>query len=527
MSSTPPSETPASGPVQQRPKRRFRDSALLSGIIDETAITAAESTLTAAGSVAAADAVAWDKALAGVLIERGLLTRFQASQLLEGRSKLSLGQYRILDQIGQGGMGRVFKAQHGMMRRIVAVKVLTKDKATPASEKAFLREIERLGELDHENLLRALDAGHDGKVYYLVTEYIEGLDLRRQVQRYGPLDEVAAASVITQAARGLGYAHECGVTHRDVKPGNLLVTADGRVKVLDLGLAGSTFDTESIVAGRIIGTMDYMAPEQIRLPDDARAPADIYSLGCTLYFAVTGSVPFPDGTREEKASRQLSEEPVPVRSRAPKISAAFAAVIEAMMRKDPEDRPASAEEVIQRLKKWTPPAPVPMPRKPLAMQGSSGSGQPSSSRDSLRGGLSVADEVAAVPGIALEGTADAFDWPGAPAVERGPLAAIEDALQAPGRFVRDLFQNVSLRDIGLALGRSAAVALAFGLLFAAVAAALQQPAGWSNRQFFWGSPALIGCGSFGILLVVQALSLLSAGRGRAGSMPHPSATGER
>jgi len=535
MSSNPPSETPASSQVQQGPKRRFREAALLSGVVDADAIAAAESAVTEGNGVAAADAPAWDKALADLLVERGHLTRFQASQLLEGRSKLSLGQYRILDQIGQGGMGRVFKAQHGRMRRIVAVKVLTKDKATAASEKAFLREIERLGELDHENLLRALDAGHDGKVYYLVTEYIEGLDLRRQVQRFGPLDEVAAASVITQAARGLGYAHDCGVTHRDVKPGNLLVTADGRVKVLDLGLAGSPFDTESIVAGRIIGTMDYMAPEQIRAPDNARAPADVYGLGCTLYFAVTGSVPFPDGTREEKARRHLTEEPVPVRSRSPRISAAFAEVIEAMMRKDPEERLASAEEVIQRLKKWTPPAPVPMPRQPLSQSGvqsraqasASGSGQLSSNRDSARGMLSGVEESAAAPGVSLDGTTDDFTWREAQAEDRGPLAALEDMLQAPGRVMADLFQNASLRDVGMAMGRSAALAAVLGLLFAGGAAALQQAAGWSRPSFSVGSPAVVGGMAFGVLLVVQALSLLSAGRRRAASMPGPTATADR
>ena len=265
--------------------------------------------------------------------------------MLLGRSKLTLGQYRILDQVGQGGMGRVFKARHAMMRRIVAVKVLTKDKATPATEAAFLREIERLGDLDHENLLRALDAGRDGKVYYLVTEYIEGLDLRRQVLKHGPLAEVTAASVIAQAARGLAYAHEKGIVHRDVKPGNLLVTKDGRVKVLDLGLAGSVFDAKPRASGRIVGTMDYMAPEQIRSPDNARPPADIYGLGCTLYFLLAGKVPFPGGTRDEKAKRQLFESPAPIQALAPHVSDAFAAIVDAMLRKDPAERIGSAHEL--------------------------------------------------------------------------------------------------------------------------------------------------------------------------------------
>ena len=128
-----------------------------------------------------------------VLVERGVLTRFQATKILAGHRKLTLGQYRILDLLGQGGMGQVFKAEHAMMGREVAVKVLPRAKSTPDTEAAFRREIRMLGRLDHPNLVRALDAGHDGKVYYLVTELVEGVDLRKQVLRYGTLDEVAAA----------------------------------------------------------------------------------------------------------------------------------------------------------------------------------------------------------------------------------------------------------------------------------------------------------------------------------------------
>jgi serine/threonine protein kinase len=283
--------------------------------------------------------------------------------MLAGRRKLTLGQYRILDVLGQGGMGQVFRAEHAMMGREVAVKVLPRAKSTPDTEAAFRREIRMLGRLDHPNLVRALDAGHDGKVYYLVTELVDGVDLRKQVLKYGTLDEVAAAAVVSQVARGLAYAHTEGLVHRDVKPGNILVTPAGRAKLLDVGLAGSVLESESTRLGRVVGTMDYMAPEQIRSPDTVGPAADVYGLGCTLYFVLAGQVPFPGGTRQDKARRQLTETPAPIQKFAPGVSDAFCRVVEAMMDKDPVQRIGTADAVIEWLRPWTPDAPVPMGRR--------------------------------------------------------------------------------------------------------------------------------------------------------------------
>jgi len=151
--------------------------------------------------------------------------------------------------------------------------------------------------------------------------------------------------------------------HRDVKPGNILVTREGRVKMLDLGLAGSVFESESLRLGKFVGTMDYMAPEQIRDPESVGPPADVYSLGCTLYFALSGRVPFPGGERKDKALRHLHERPPPIRSLAPQVSMGLAQAVEAMMEKAPEDRLASAAEVISLLRPWTPPQPLAMPRR--------------------------------------------------------------------------------------------------------------------------------------------------------------------
>jgi serine/threonine protein kinase len=186
------------------------------------------------------------------------------------------------------------------------------------------------------------------------------MDLKRQIQKTGPMDEATAASVISQAARGLAYAHEQGLVHRDVKPGNLLVMPDGRVKVLDLGLAGSQIEEESSRLGRVVGTMDYIAPEQIRTPDDVGPSADIYALGCTLYYAVSGQVPFPGGSRREKMQRHLYEVPPPIRQLVPGLKPDFGRVIEAMMAKDPSERVASANDVVERLRRWAPDVPSPI-----------------------------------------------------------------------------------------------------------------------------------------------------------------------
>lgn len=339
-------------PKPDRP--RFRDAALASGLVTEAQLVAAEREVALVMGPQATDPEVWDRAVADQLVGNGVLTPFQGRELLAGRTRFRLGQYTVLDEIAKGGMGQVFRAEHALMGREVAVKVLPRAKSTPESEAAFRREMRMLGRLDHENLVRAFDAGYDAMVYYLVTELVPGMNLKQYVSRHGPLDEATAASVIAQAARGLAYAHEQGLVHRDVKPGNLLVMQDGRVKVLDLGLAGSELEGESSRLGRVVGTMDYIAPEQIRAPDDVRPSADVYGLGCTLYYAVTGRVPFPGGKRAEKIQRQLTETPEPVRQLAPHLSDAFCQVIEDMMEKSPEKRIPSADAVVERLRPWLP-----------------------------------------------------------------------------------------------------------------------------------------------------------------------------
>jgi serine/threonine protein kinase len=294
-----------------------------------------------------------DDQLGQQLIEMGILTPYQVDQLKAGRSKLNLGPYTITDWIGQGGMGQVFKAVHKMMGRECAVKVLPRDKSTPDAIENFTREIRTQARLDHPNLVRAYDAGHDGNVHYLVTEYVPGTDLRQLVRREGKLTMQQAANVIVQAAQGLEHAHQRGLIHRDVKPGNILVTAEGIAKVSDLGLSGFIDEAEKDPrAGKIVGTADYLSPEQIRDPSSVTSVSDIYSLGCTLYYAISGKVPFPGGTTRDKARRHCEETPWHPRRFNLDISEEFVEIIADMMEKDPQARIQTAAEVTTRLEPW-------------------------------------------------------------------------------------------------------------------------------------------------------------------------------
>lgn len=354
---------PRSSSTPDSRKPRFWEVALANGLFSLQQLESAEAAIRARPNLADAKPAAWDAALAERLVEQGSLTGYQAQELLAGRTVFRLGAYVFLDELGKGGMGQVFKAEHELMGRLVAVKVLPRSKWTPESEAAFRREMRILGRLDHPNLVRAFDAGYEKQVNYLVTELVPGVNLRQLVRQSGSLDEQEAASVFAQVATGLAYAHEQGLVHRDVKPGNILVMEDGRAKLLDMGLAGSTLEAEAVRLGRVVGTMDYIAPEQIRQPDDVGPSADIYGLGCSMYFALTGQVPFPDGSRREKMQRHLNEAPVPLRTLAPQTSEAFCLLVEAMMEKSPADRIDSAHEVIRRLRRWIPPTPIPLPRQ--------------------------------------------------------------------------------------------------------------------------------------------------------------------
>ncbi len=332
----------------------FRDSARVSGLLTKEQIAEAIAALASQDDETSTPVEAIsDDNLAAKLIEMEKLTPYQASQLKSGRTKLTLGPYTITDWIGQGGMGQVFKAVHTMMGRECAIKVLPLHKSTPDAIENFTREIRTQAQLDHTNLVRAYDAGHDGNVHYLVTEFVPGTDLRQLVRRQGPLTMQQAANVMVQSAIGLDYAHERGLIHRDVKPGNILVTPDGVAKVSDLGLAGFIHEAEEDPrAGKIVGTADYLSPEQILDPATITSVSDIYSLGCTLYYAISGKVPYPGGTTKDKARRHCDETPWHPRRFNPEISEEFVEIIADMMEKDPGSRIQTAAEVASRLEPW-------------------------------------------------------------------------------------------------------------------------------------------------------------------------------
>ncbi len=333
----------------------LRSSALISGLVSteklEYALRVARHRLSQQGLPA--DAVISDNLIAEILVEQKTLTTYQAEQMLIGRTKFNVGPYWITDFIGEGGMGQVFKAEHQVMGRICAVKVLPGSRATDLSRESFAREIRMQANLDYPYLVRAFDAGRDGKVHYMVTEYVPGMDLRRLVKSRGPLPVQQAAKIVMHAALGLDYAHRMGLVHRDVKPGNILVTPEGDAKVSDIGLAGFAHDLMNDPrAGKIVGTTDYLSPEQIRTPLEIKPSSDIYSLGCTLYYAVCGKVPFPGGDTASKLRRHIDETPWHPRKFVPDITEEFVDIIADMMEKDPRKRIASAAEVAARLEPW-------------------------------------------------------------------------------------------------------------------------------------------------------------------------------
>ncbi len=338
-------------------KSVFQHSALISDLVTQEqmkdALDALADAQRASEGVEVLQVEVSDEQLADQLVYNGVISEYQAEQLKSGRTKFNLGPYVITGWIGQGGMGQVFKGEHMVLGRVSAIKVLPLDKTTDYAISNFHREIKLQARMDHPNLVRAYDAGHDGKVHFLVTEYVPGHDLRRLIRNQGKLTVAEAAGVVMQIAQGLYYAHQQGLIHRDIKPGNILVTEDGTAKLSDLGLSGFVDnEIEDPRAGKIVGTADYLAPELIRNPREVSTVTDIYSLGCTLYYSITGKVPFPGGSAKEKARRHLNEHPWHPRQFSTDVSEEFVELIADMMEKDPQKRIQSAEEVANRLEPW-------------------------------------------------------------------------------------------------------------------------------------------------------------------------------
>jgi serine/threonine protein kinase len=283
------------------------------------------------------------RTLAQKLLQAGSLTPYQVNQLLQGKGQeLVLGSYLVLERLGEGGMGQVFKARHQGLGRVVALKLIHKERlGNPQAVKRFQREMQVAGKLNHPNIVLGYDADQIGNTHFFTMEFVEGTDLNKLVKEKGRLPVQEACDYIRQAALGLQHAHERGLVHRDIKPHNLLLAKNGTVKILDMGLARMQADEDTSTLtkeGSVVGTLDYVSPEQAMNSHKVDIRADLYSLGCTFYFLLTGQVPFPGGTAMEKLSNHAFHIPTPVEQLRPDIPPGVAAIVRKLMSKKPEER---------------------------------------------------------------------------------------------------------------------------------------------------------------------------------------------
>ena len=311
----------------------------------------------ALAKVAALDA---PTAILRELVRLGALTPYQAGALAQGKARgLVIGGYLVLEKLGVGGMGVVFKARHRPSGRVVALKILPPSFGRePDAVRRFRREFLVASRLSHPNLVAAVEASEDRGVHYLTMEYIPGCDLDRLVAQGGPMALRLALHCTIQAARGLEAAHAQGVIHRDVKPGNLMIDPAGGVRLLDLGLAWVIAATGGFVqtaagslthTGMYMLTVDFLAPEQADDAKTADGRADIYSLACTLYFLLTGQPPFPGDSVLKRLMAHQDRPAPPLRAARPEVPATLDALYLRMMAKHPADRPQSIAEVVLAL----------------------------------------------------------------------------------------------------------------------------------------------------------------------------------
>jgi eukaryotic-like serine/threonine-protein kinase len=287
-----------------------------------------------------------------------LLTRWHCEKLLQGRYKgFFLGKHKLLGHLGTGGMSTVYLAEHMGMHQKRAVKVLPKSKLGNNSYlQRFQLEAKAIASLNHPNIVRAYDIDNEKDTHYLVMEFVDGADLNSLVRKKGPLPYEVAADYIIQAARGLHHAHEKGLIHRDVKPANLLVNREGVIKVLDLGLA--LYSDESLASvtmehnDKVLGTADYLAPEQALNSHNIDHRADIYGLGCSLYFLLTGHAPFPTGSIAQRIAKHQSSMPEDIRKDRPDCPGELDGICVKMMQKDRRFRYADCNQVADILEAW-------------------------------------------------------------------------------------------------------------------------------------------------------------------------------
>jgi eukaryotic-like serine/threonine-protein kinase len=347
-----------------------------SGLIDPVRL---EAFLEQAGH----DAPPTPKRFLGYLVNAGLITQFHAEQFLLGKWRgFTIGKYKVLERLGFGGTGAVYLCEHLVVKRRVAVKVLPMAKAeNPAALGRFYREARAAGVLDHPNLVRAHDIDQDGGLHFLVMDYVDGASLQEVVSKCGPLDLPRAVDYVRQAALGLQHAHESGLVHRDVKPANILLDRQGVIRVADLGLARFFHDEKDLLTMKydeknVLGTADYVSPEQALNSHSVDVRADIYSLGATFYFLLTGQPPFPGGKAAQKLIWHQVKQPTPIRELRAEVPEGLGAVVAKMLAKKPAERYQTPADVVEALAPWTgQPVPLPSEREmPRLSPAASGSG---------------------------------------------------------------------------------------------------------------------------------------------------------
>lgn len=322
-----------------------------SGLVESGAL---KESLAVLSREAAGKPVTLDR-LASHLVNAGLITQWHCDKLKAGKYKgFFLGKYKLLRLVGTGGMSSVYLAQHTIFDQRRAIKVLPKNKLAKRTYlERFYREGRAAASLNHRNIIRVYDIANDGDTHYLVMEFVEGLDIYELVKQKGPLSITSTIDYTIQALTGLSHAHENELVHRDVKPANLLVTLEGTIKILDLGLALFREEDSSLTVmhnERVLGTADYLSPEQAVDSHNVDLRADIYSTGCTMYYMLSGRPPFNDGTLAQRIARHQTVNPESIKDLRPECPDELAAIIQKMMEKNPDDRYQACEPLIAELR---------------------------------------------------------------------------------------------------------------------------------------------------------------------------------
>lgn len=335
---------------------QFIDLLRRSGLIEPNKLDQVLAELDADATDAQLDDV---KYVSSQFVKRYFLTVWHVRQLLKGRYRgFFLRQYKILGHLGSGGMSTVYLAEHTLMKRRVAIKVLPRKRLEKSIYlERFVREAQAIASLDHPNIVRAYDFDNEGDIHYIVMEYFQGENLQKIVEKAGKVPFPRIVNTLRQIADALAHAHEIGIVHRDVKPSNILVNTQGEAKILDLGLA---LLDEKMFEGRIthiqedtiLGTADYLAPEQALDSHKVDARADIYALGGVLYFCLTGHPPFPEGSVSKRLLAHQQKQPQNILIDRPDAPADLVNLCKKMMSKNPDDRQKDAMEVARDFEDW-------------------------------------------------------------------------------------------------------------------------------------------------------------------------------